>query len=184
MDLNDKIAARRREIEEAKRKEVEAEQRLQKAELHRQQQAARMAKQQEAVLKAQAEAKAAENRFKPATPIKTIDIEGDTALFNESLGMVTIKQWALFIAGAFWGVFNLFNGDWIRAIVFCGAALFYISYRIEKIERPFSCKGRHPCRTNDQVSTPSGAPGAILGRFFFVYSLRRLLLRLIELLRR
>jgi septal ring factor EnvC (AmiA/AmiB activator) len=91
MDLNDKIAARRREIEEASRKQVEAEQRLQRAELHRQQQAARMAKQQaarmakqqEAEVKAQADAKAAESRFKPATPVKTVDIEGETELLNE-----------------------------------------------------------------------------------------------------
>jgi len=128
MDLNDKIAARRREIEEAKRKEVEAEQQRQRAELHRQQQAARQAKQQEAEVKAQAKAE----QFKPATPTKTVDIDGETELINESIGLVTKRQWALFLGLAFWALFNVYNADWIRVIVFAVLAIGYISYLIDK----------------------------------------------------
>lgn len=128
MDLNDKIAARRREIDEAKRKEVEAEQQRQRAELHRQQQAARMARQQEAEVKAQAKA----DVFKPATPIKTVDIDGETELINESIGLITKRQWALFLGLAFWALFNVYNADWIRVIVFAVLAIGYISYLIDK----------------------------------------------------
>lgn len=132
MDLNDKVAARRREIEEANRKEVEAEQQRQRAELHRQQQAARMAKQQEAVVKAQEDAKAAAKQFKPATPIKTVDIDGETELINDSIGLITKRQWALFLGLAFWALFNVYNADWIRVIVFAVLAIGYISYLIDK----------------------------------------------------
>lgn len=127
MELNDKIAARRREIEEARQKEVEAEQR-QRAELHRQQQAARQARQQEAEVKAQAKA----DVFKPATPTKTVDIDGETELINESIGLITKRQWALFLGLAFWALFNVYNADWIRVIVFAVLAIGYISYLIDK----------------------------------------------------
>jgi hypothetical protein len=45
---------------------------------------------------------------------------------------MTKKQWALFIGLAFWAVFNLFTEDMVRVIVFCGLAIGYLVYIVDK----------------------------------------------------
>ncbi len=136
MDLNEKLAARRKELAEQ-----EAQERLQaQAAQHAQQQAAQEAAQAAALRAREANAAAEQSAISRQTPAtKVVDLDGGMALLGLAMERTTKKQLAIFGAMAVLSLIG-FSKDLLMALFWAVVALGYLGFTLhahaEDIKRP------------------------------------------------
>lgn len=133
MNINEKIAARRKEVEQERQQALALEVARRKAEHEAQQEVIRLAKLESAAA-ATTVKKAIEMPGYMVSPKQEPwpDVSIERALINESLERVTKRELFTFFMGIAASLFNIFRGEMGRTIFFGVISLIYIAYVVKK----------------------------------------------------
>ncbi len=133
MNINEKIAARRREVELERQQAVAAEISRKKAEHEAQQEAIRLAKLEVATSIVENQKPIEMPGYMVSTSVDPLtDVSIEEKLINESLERVTKRELFIFLMLMVLSVFNILRGEIGRTLIFGIIALIYIAYVLKK----------------------------------------------------